>query len=477
MKKHRKFFAIATQFLPVSHERYREMCSLAAVGQLGGPQMCDLNEHIASCDSCRAFLQEVAQASVQFLPVLAEENVVPTDVATPAGMRARFLSRLAKEADGSCQPSKELEQVKLQVLADRGTEEKKLSGEREEDTFCEEEELVFQRVIPQKAETILSPSPRQSVPFGYWRLATVIAATAVIGITGFLLGRQTVPSKPGNVSPPAATSSTQSQPIANSQQGFERLTDLDQQRAGLQRQLTDLRGQLVQAKAEQDSLRSELAAANARLTSVQQVDTTSQRTPPEALEAKNQIALLESETGRLRQRLADSEVKLTAQQRITEQVSEKLQTTEANLQQELSLKEAKSQMGELVAARNLHIVDVYDADPNGRRQRAFGRVFYEEGKSLVFYAYDLDDPGRHRANVVFHVWGGKASVKEVTHSLGILQKDEGGESRWAMTFDDPKVLAQINSVFVTAESAGKHSDEPRGKKVLYAYFGSAPNHP
>jgi hypothetical protein len=109
MKKHRKFFAIATQFLPVSHERYREMCSLAAVGQLGGPQMCDLNEHIASCDSCRAFLQEVAQASVQFLPVLAEENVVPTDVATPAGMRARFLSRLAMEADGNCKPGKELE--------------------------------------------------------------------------------------------------------------------------------------------------------------------------------------------------------------------------------------------------------------------------------------------------------------------------------------------------------------------------------
>jgi hypothetical protein len=268
----------------------------------------------------------------------------------------------------------------------------------------------------------------------------------------------------------------QSRPIANPQQSFEPPTYLDQQRADLQRQLTDLRGQLIQAKSEQDSLRSELAVATARLTSVQQVNTPTQRTPPEALEAKNQIAFLESEAGRLRQHLLDSEVKLTAQQRITEQVSEKLQTTEANLQQELGLKDAKSQMGALVAARNLHIVDVYDADPNGKRQRAFGRVFYEEGKSLVFYAYDLDDSSRHRANVVFHVWGGKAGVKEVTHSMGILQKD-GGESRWAMTFDDPKVLAQINSVFVTAESASKHDDKPQGKKVLYAYFGSAPNHP
>lgn len=36
---------------------------------------------------------------------------------------------------------------------------------------------------------------------------------------------------------------------------------------------------------------------------------------------------------------------------------------------------------------------------------------------------------------------------------------------------------QINSVFVTAESAHKHPDEPHGKKVLYAYFGSPLNHP
>jgi hypothetical protein len=134
-------------------------------------------------------------------------------------------------------------------------------------------------------------------------------------------------------------------------------------------------------------------------------------------------------------------------------------------------------MGELVAARNLHIVDVYDAEPDGKRQRAFGRVFYTEGKSLVFYAYDLEGAGQMKANVVFHVWGGKAGVKEVTHSLGILRKDDAGQARWAMTFDDPNVLSQINSVFVTAEASNKHYDSPRGKKVLYAYFGSAPNHP
>jgi hypothetical protein len=46
-----------------------------------------------------------------------------------------------------------------------------------------------------------------------------------------------------------------------------------------------------------------------------------------------------------------------------------------------------------------------------------------------------------------------------------------------MTFDDTNVLAEINTVFVTAESAGKTLDSPKGKKVLYAFFGNAPNHP
>jgi hypothetical protein len=186
---------------------------------------------------------------------------------------------------------------------------------------------------------------------------------------------------------------------------------------------------------------------------------------------------LQTETETLRRQFDDAKTRLTAQQSENDDLRAKLGQSEGSLQQELSLKSAKSEMGELVAARNLHIVDVYDADPSGKRQRAFGRVFYIENKSLVFYAYDLDAPHQFKANVVFHVWGGKADVKEVTHSLGILRKDDAGQNRWAMTFDDPKVLSQINSVFVTAESPAKSYDSPHGRKVLYAYFGGQPNHP
>ena len=42
---------------------------------------------------------------------------------------------------------------------------------------------------------------------------------------------------------------------------------------------------------------------------------------------------------------------------------------------------------------------------------------------------------------------------------------------------DPKVLAKINSVFVTIEPSNRDVTAPTGKKVLYAFFGEKPNHP
>ena len=39
-----------------------------------------------------------------------------------------------------------------------------------------------------------------------------------------------------------------------------------------------------------------------------------------------------------------------------------------------------------MAARQLHVIDVRDTDPNGEPANAFGRVFLTEGKSLTFYA-------------------------------------------------------------------------------------------
>jgi predicted nucleic acid-binding Zn-ribbon protein len=257
-----------------------------------------------------------------------------------------------------------------------------------------------------------------------------------------------------------------------------RIEELQQQKDQLQSQLSNVKSKLADASTEQETLSEKLADADskvARLMSSGQSEEARATQDSEA--AKNQMNFLQNEVERLRFALDDSKANLNAEQSRSADLRAKLDQTNSDLLREQNLRDAKNQIGDLVAARNLHIVDVYDTDSEGKRQQAFGRVFYTEGKSLVFYAYDLQDSRHLNANIVFHVWGEKAGVKETTHSLGLLHNEDATQGRWALTFDDPKVLAQINSVYVTAESDGKHSDEPRGRKVLYAYFGSEANHP
>jgi hypothetical protein len=57
-----------------------------------------------------------------------------------------------------------------------------------------------------------------------------------------------------------------------------------------------------------------------------------------------------------------------------------------------------------MASRQLHVIDVCDADPNGNPSKAFGRVFLTEGKSLTSYAFDLSEDRVANAKHSFQVW-------------------------------------------------------------------------
>jgi hypothetical protein len=132
---------------------------------------------------------------------------------------------------------------------------------------------------------------------------------------------------------------------------------------------------------------------------------------------------------------------------------------------------------ELMGARRLYIADVYDVDGRSRTRKSFGRVFYTQGKSLIFYAFDLDR-GVKNANA-FQVWGRKETalgMQARPKSLGILYLDSESNHRWVMRFDDPKQLEEIDAVFVTVEPHGG-SPKPTGKPFLYALLRQEVNHP
>ncbi len=139
--------------------------------------------------------------------------------------------------------------------------------------------------------------------------------------------------------------------------------------------------------------------------------------------------------------------------------------------------EAEHGLRELVGARNLHIFDVYDTDSQGRTKKAVGRVFYTEGKSLVFYAYDLSTGHSESGKYAYYVWGNKDGNLENVRNLGTLNTDDLSQNRWKLQVEDAKVLADIDRVFVTVEPVGKIVPHPHGKRILNAYLGSPPNHP
>jgi len=159
--------------------------------------------------------------------------------------------------------------------------------------------------------------------------------------------------------------------------------------------------------------------------------------------------------------------------------------TAANHEQERRLQEAEQYLSsdrdirELMGARKLYIADVFDVDGSSQTQRPFGRVFYTQGRSLIFYAFDLDrEPGVVKAST-FQVWGqreGALGEPALPRNLGIMYLDNESNRRWVLRFDDPKQLAEIDAVFVTVEPRGG-SHKPTGKPFLYALLRKEANHP
>ena len=131
---------------------------------------------------------------------------------------------------------------------------------------------------------------------------------------------------------------------------------------------------------------------------------------------------------------------------------------------------------ELMGARNLYVAEVIDVERTGETQKAFGRVFYTKGKSLIFYAYDVDEkPGWKNVSTI-QAWGMRGPDQQQAVNLGMFYEDNVSKKRWVLKFNDAKTLSQIDAVFVTVEPQGG-SQKPSRKPFLFAYLKMDPNHP
>jgi hypothetical protein len=265
----------------------------------------------------------------------------------------------------------------------------------------------------------------------------------------------------------------------------QQIADLQRQNFALTAERSQLNESLATRQREIQSLRAQVAnvgttAENLRRQSEQargEAERSSSRNAQLTEESRNQAKLLaeaKDEAALSSQLRINTEASLVEQQAHITELSNKLRIASATLDQERQLVAAGTNIPELMAARQLHVIDVRDTDPNGNPSKAFGRVFLTEGKSLTFYAFDLNENKVANAKRGFQVWalpeGGK-----LARSLGMLHVDSKAPGRWVLKVQNPELVKEISSVFVTTESAAG-GKQPVGQKMLYAYLGE-PNHP
>jgi hypothetical protein len=414
--------------LLTDHQHYEELCALVASGQASEVDLLEWQEHAQGCADCRALRGDYAQTA---RTILVSEYKHAPRYDMPAGMTERFIAH----ARSAGLP---------------------LSGNKVE--------------------------RRPSVP-SFRRIPYTVAAAALIALIGLALlfflwmneakRRVADPSNPVIVFGSPVRSSPTPDAAADSTLLQENLR---------------LTSQLREAQSHADVLVAQLKAGREALESADrkrleiterlgELQNTAADLQGRDQERDGEIAQLREQLKNLNSERDAYRAASFVQESELNTLHTSVQALTVRLDEAQHLNAAANQAKDLIVARNLHIVDVNDADENGNRQRAFGRIFYTEGKSLVFYAYDLADSRTLDAKLSFYVWGERLGNAQTIKSLGIFRSDNKIDSRWVLVFDDPKVLAQIDSVFVTVES-GKHAlTEPRGKKVLYAYVGNKPNHP
>jgi len=196
-------------------------------------------------------------------------------------------------------------------------------------------------------------------------------------------------------------------------------------------------------------------------------------------DAEQNYQLVQAELTTLRTEHDRLQLHTTSLQSKVEEVTASSRDLERRLRDDEGYLSSDRDIRELMGARKLYIADVFDVDSGSRTRKPFGRVFYTQSKSLIFYAFDLDHQPGVKSASAFQVWGQRdveSGQKDHATNLGILYMDSESNRRWVLRTDDSKQLAEIDAVFVTVEPHGG-SQKPTGKPFLYALLRKEANHP
>jgi len=437
-----------------AHEKYLELCAAATAGELTGQEEKDLEEHLLICASCRRAKHEFELVVQKAVPAL--ENSVASD------------------SDGS-DHNWSIEKAEA-VLFER------LRSDRDRGPLGEVG--VEKNDAPTGHRFTYRPSRIPWVELWMPVAACVLLAIA-LGIFAYRSGLKRGADSTQLLAPPAKSSSVSVE---------EQISDSGHERAQLlaeladdDRTLKDLKSEVAAEAEEIKRLKSSSNAAarptrNNERSGVNASAESSQR-DAELAAAQANLQALQIKADALGQQREDAarhalalEVKVEELTQIVRDRDRALDEQQAEVTKQRELLDHDRDIRELMGARDLYIAEVHDVAGNGETEKTYGRVFYTKGKSLIFYAYDLDQEAGLKNASTFQAWGRRGVDKQQALSLGVFYEDNASKKRWVLKFDDPKALATIDAVFVTAEPTGG-SHHPSGKQLLFAYLRVNPNHP
>jgi hypothetical protein len=426
------------------HDEFLELCAVSTAGQLTVEEQKRLEEHLTACPPCREALTQFNAVVGKAIPTMAPELE-------------------SAESD----PSWSQEQAEAAFFR-RLTLEEELGTDREGG-----------------GETAAKGVGR--VPFSAsqatWRNVWTLYAAGVLlfialGLAAYQVGIHRG-VKTSAITPPASQQRTSALELQVSDAGHEREL-LQAQMAQRDHVIADLRHQLQQQSTEMSSMK----VAQSRL----ETDLEDRQAGRQALlqgrsdvtreldRARTTIQSLQSSLDSLTRQSSEDRQRATALDAKVADLNGLLHDREAVIEQEQELLAHDRDIRDLMGARDLYVAEVYDVERTGETRKPYGRVFYTKGKSLIFYAYDLDQQAGVKSASTFQAWGRRGPDRQQALNLGVFYVDSASKKRWVLRFNDPKALAEIDAVFVTVEPNGG-SQKPSKKPLLFAYLHIDPNHP
>ncbi len=429
------------------HNEFLELCAVSTSGELTEDEQKKLQEHLAVCPPCRQVLQQY-QATVNLgIPAIA-----------------------ASEASVESEPGSDWTEEQAEDVFF-----KRLARQERQDREREERENEF-LAGPGRVPVFSSESTWRHV----WMLyAAGILLFVSLSFYAYRAGihRGTDRAQVVRIEPSTQDKVSLESRISDAGRDLQiartQIEARDKAIADLRRQLAQRASEFAALKASQAVLDSDLKSSERNRQELAQ-----QRTEiVHKLDgARSDSQLLQQKLDSLaRQSAQDTARAKTLESKVNE-LNDLLRDREVALEEKDELLAHDRDIRDLMGARDLYIAEVYDVARTGETQKPYGRVFYTRGKSLIFYAYDLDQAAAMRKANAFQAWGRRGSDRQTALNLGVFYQDNGSKKRWILKCDDPKTLAQIDAVFVTVEPNGG-SQRPSGKSLLFAYLRVDANHP